>query len=101
MKDTNVAALIFEVGDRVYCPYYGKNGFITNISVDPNAKSLDMVLPNIITVQYGDDEKEVIYTKVRTMSANAPSAIYMQMVCKKDDINWKYITKFRQANERI
>jgi hypothetical protein len=85
--------LVFEVGDRVYCPYYGHDGFITDISANPNAESLDMVIPDIITVQYGDDPKECIYTKVRTMSANSPSAVYLQMVCKKDDINWEYIGK--------
>lgn len=88
-----VASLVFEVGDRVYCPYYGKEGFITEIKPDPNAKDLNMDLPPIITVQYGETNDLFLYTKVRTMSANSPSAVYMQMVCKKNDINWKYISK--------
>lgn len=96
MRLNRTAPLTFEVGDRAYCPYYGKEGFIINIHIDQNATSLEMILQDIITIQYGDNPEDCIYTKLIHRSANLPVPTYLQMVCKKDDINWNFISQRRK-----
>lgn len=81
--------LKFEVGDRVYCPYYQKQGFITSITPNPNNKDLGMNLPDYINIT--TDEGHVINSKLIHKSGNNVLPFYMQMVCKKDGINWNAV----------
>ena len=63
--------LEFELGDCVYCPYYKVKGIIVNIN------------KRYITIRYDNNE---CVTKITTKSANAVLPFYLQMICKKSNI---------------